>query len=108
LQTPLALKHRCTGVFIGTVLIGLPIATAAMLIFGMPAYYFLRIAGHLKPLPIAGVGALAGFITALVFSSITQDWKILPPFVGALVGFAAAIVWWLKAGKPGLLREPPN
>lgn len=89
----------------GTFLIGLPIATAATIIFGMSAYYLLRAVNHLRFLPIAVVGTMAGFITARLLFSWTHEWKMLPLPVGALIGLVTAIVWWLKAGKPGRPRE---
>jgi hypothetical protein len=91
--------------FTGTVIIGLPITAIVTVIFGIPAYKILLAKNALRFVPIVVIGAAAGFITALAFSWITQDWEILPPLVGAVIGFISALVWWLKAGRPGLMRK---
>jgi hypothetical protein len=93
------------GILLGTLILGLPIAAAATVVFGLPAYYLLRAMGQLRFLPITVAGTMSGFITALVLFSWTQEWKMLPLPVGVLIGFVSAVVWWLKAGRPGLMRK---
>jgi hypothetical protein len=91
------LRTDILAFFIGAITLGFPIALAATILFGLPAYFILKRLNAIKLSTTYGAGAMIGMLTALCFAWLTKDTTMLPVPVGVVIGWAGAASWWWSA-----------
>lgn len=104
LRRPSAGQNLVRGVML-VFAVGAPVAYAATLCAGLPLLWVMRRLGPLTLWRSAAAGLVVGYGTALALAPHLGGDLIripLPPWSGAVMGAAAAAVWWrLADGRAG-------
>jgi len=90
---------------IGGLLLGLPAAALAVILFAGPLYALLLLLDRVRFAHVFAGGAFVGFITAALVDLLIESGFILPPALGALIGAATAACWWCIARPDGSAHD---
>jgi hypothetical protein len=85
---------------IGAVILGVPSGVAITLFLAIPMYVLIRSTVGVSLGSAAAGGSAIGLVVGLLVGHLGNEWVILSPFRGVLVGVTTASVWWRAAGRP--------